>query len=88
MPPDINERLAVLEARQSRTETDVTELFKFFRDHMEKEEQMNDQFLALIADINQKLNSQKSFWAGMLFAFTGIASFISAVVTYFKTGGS
>ena len=80
----MEERVAVLESRMKRNEKDVGRLFDFFRAHMEKEEEQNDKFLELIGDINNKLNGQKSFWAGMLFAFTGMGAVIGAAVSWFK----
>jgi uncharacterized protein YktB (UPF0637 family) len=80
----IEERVAVLEANQKRIEEDITSLFKFMRDHMKKEDKDREEFKQELHEINEKLSNQKSFWAGMLFAFSGIGAIIGSGVAYFK----
>ena len=80
----MEERVAVLESRMKRNDKDVGQLYKFFREHMEEEEKDRKNIISELNKLNNRMNSQKSFWAGMLFAFTGVGAVIGAAVSWFK----
>lgn len=80
------ERIAVLEAKLSRNEIDITKLFQFIRDHMEKEEKHMEktekdrkELLTKIDDIEDTLTHQKSFIGGMMFTVSAVWVFGSAI---------
>lgn len=79
-----DERVAVLETQVKRNEKDLTKLFEILRLHMKKEDRDREQFLLLIGNVNNKLDKQKSFWAGMMFAFTGVGALIGSAIVYLK----
>lgn len=80
----IEERVAVLEEQARQVENDITALFKALRDHMEKEDKDRARILSEVHSINESLSNQKSFWSGMLFAFTGIGTLIGTAIAYIK----
>lgn len=79
------ERVAVLESRVERNEKDVTRLFAFFREQSEKAEGDQMKILSELGSMNNKMDRQKSFWAGMVFAFTGIGAVVGSAVAYLKS---
>ena len=68
----VEERIAVLEAEKMQLKEDVDQLYTFFREHMEKEEDYQRLNMSEIHAINNKLDSQKSFVGGIITAVSGI----------------
>lgn len=73
--PD-NERLAVLEEQHERLQKDIEELFKFIREHMEKEE---DRW----KDIHDTLTKWKGFIGGALFIITALWGVLTFLGKFF-----
>lgn len=84
---DIDERVRLLEketaimgqmAKTHRAE--LNELFTLFRKHMDKEEEQREETIDLISNINNKLSSQRAFWAGMVFSFSTLTGLVVAFI--------
>jgi len=84
-----DERIAVLEAKLERNEIDITKLFDFLRDHMEKEEKDRHEFLEKLGDIDLMIKKQKSFLGGVVFAISSVWAIVTGVLYWvFKIKGS
>lgn len=70
----LEERVAVLEANQQRTQKDLGELFSLIRDHMEKEEKRWE-------EIHATLTKAKGFIGGVIFV---VSSVWGVVIVGFK----
>lgn len=92
-----HERLAVLEAMQKRTSEDITELFKFMREHAAEDRKEISEVKKLISQQNQALNTavsevkaivekRKVFVGGVIFAVSGIVAFITFIVNIMHKG--
>ena len=88
-----HERLAVLEAMQKRTSEDITELFKFMREHAEEDRkeigevkkliaQQNKTLTDAIVDVKGIVEKRKVFVGGVIFAVSGIVAFITFIVNF------
>lgn len=91
---DLEERMLRVEkelavtAQMSKTHREeLNLLFEMFRKHMEKEEEQRDEVILLIGDINTKLNNQRSFWAGIVFAFSVLSGLAVIVWQSLSSGG-
>ena len=69
--------MAVLEAKLDRNEKDITKLFDFIRDHMEREERDREKFLSQLTAIKTTITTQKSFVGGVIFAVTSLWAVIT-----------
>jgi len=78
-----DERIAVLEAKLERNEVDITKLFDFIREHMDREEKDRELFLRELSDIRGTIKNQKSFVGGMIFTISAIWIVGSAIVLWF-----
>ena len=78
-----DERIAVLEAKLDRNERDVTNLFDFIREHMEREEEDRVKFLGHFNELESKLDRQKSFIGGVIFAVTSLWAIITSIIYFF-----
>jgi len=84
-----DERIAVLEAKLERNETDITKLFDFLRDHMEKEEHDRAEFLKMLAEIDTVIKKQKSFLGGVVFAISSVWAIVTGILYWvFKMKGT
>lgn len=84
-----DERIAVLEAKLERNELDITKLFDFLRDHMEKEEKDRAEFLEKLGDIDTIIKKQKSFLGGVVFAISAVWAIVTGVLYWvFKIKGN
>jgi len=92
---DIEERMLKVEREGAintqKTEThrqELNELFVLFRKHAAKEELLRQDLITLITGVDSKLNSQKSFWAGIVFTVGGIGSVIVVVANWIVGKGA
>jgi len=86
----------VLEAMQKRTNEDITELFKFMREHAEEDRrqinevkklisQNNDTLTNTVVELKAIVEKRKVFVGGIIFAVSGIVAFITFVVNLLHT---
>ena len=80
----LEERTAVLETQVKRNEKDLASLFVLFRKLMKQGEVNEKEILEKLNAMSNKMDNQKSFWAGMVFAFTGIGALIGSAIVYLK----
>lgn len=87
----MHERVAVLEAMQKRIDSDITELFKFMREHAEEDRKEIGELKQMIVKQNQTLTNavaevkgvvekRKVFVGGIIFAVSGIVAFITFIL--------
>ncbi len=79
MPISTEERVAVLESLSERNERDKGELFRLFREHMEKEEEDRVSLLVMISNSDKKIDVMKAYFIGGAV----VLSAIWAVTTFF-----
>jgi len=85
----MEEKIAVLETKVGRNEEDIAELVEVLKVHTEEEHTSRASVMKSLANIESKLNSQNSFWAGMVFSFTSIGAVIGLAIGLMnKNGGS
>lgn len=69
---EINERVAILEARMERMESDIMGLFDIIRKHMEHEDKVTDEIRDSINEIATTQKTSKSFIGGVVFVVSGL----------------
>jgi hypothetical protein len=90
----MEERMAVIESKQRRSELDINRLFDFFRKHMEQEENDRKESIATLHSLDKKLDihkeefkssisQQRSFLKGAALVATIVWSIITAVLVTF-----
>jgi len=87
---DIEERMLKVEREgainSQKTEThrnELNELYTMLRKHMAKEEEQRQELIGLISNLSSRLNSQKSFWGGIVFTVGGLGAVIVVVAKWF-----
>ncbi len=78
----LEERMAVVESENKRTKEDVDTLYKFIRDHMEKEERVTAGIQKSINEINILFSKQRSFVGGIVFTVSGVWAFFGGLFIY------
>jgi hypothetical protein len=87
----MHERVAVLESRQLRIESDITKLFEFMREHAEEDRreigevkqlitQQNQALTDAVSEVKSIVEKRKVFVGGVIFAVSGIVAFVTFIV--------
>lgn len=80
---DLEARVAVMEAELQHLKTDITELVKFVREHMEEEEKDRKILIQELNDIKTAQAKMKSFWAGITFTVSMVWAAGAAILYFF-----
>lgn len=87
---DMDERMLNVERESAinsqKTEThrhELNELYTMLRKHMAKEEEQRQEIITLISNLSLSVNSQKSFWAGIIFTVGGIGAILVLIANWF-----
>lgn len=79
--------MPTLDCRVARLEAHMTTVQENHKDHLSREDEKQEQIMALLQEVRDKQAKMAGFWAGAVFVVGAVATAASLFFNKFATGG-